>query len=723
MKKRKRVRGVDSYIHNAGNVELNNKIFNNSANGEYSPVNPINGTDMGNVGVAESINVNESYLEIEQGDYVDFGPYGKFYVANTNYRDDMYWVTDDVDDRATENCLGWSIYKDQARKVIERFNDDEDDYYDESVDKDFVEAFSKSFRYDDITLTYNNVDVVLAGHEYLDWDSGPQWDEEEVTVDEIEYKVSKDDVATLIIEDFLQDDTSDEVEEVLNAWYDSEDDDIIEKYVEDNFDKLFAKYYNEILDHYYDDAVEKFESEVSLEDWEQSIIDYYSDDVDYFEDYELYEDIVKHWENDTLTEDIAAVKKNYPTISDEDFNRIIALDPTFNPNKDSVGTYGKWLLNLFKKGNLNNEGHINDLLTRFEEVKNQLVNKDIMKYKSLEEVDDMLNDDNSYKNLSDRQKLRQTQKAVRGADLSQDATLVYEDSDWQVYTPHTYEASCKLGSGTRWCTASTANDHYYNYYKERYGGEYYININKHNGEKFQFHFPSNQFMNEEDYPIDIDDFITENPELANFYNELARNGKIQVDDIEIDTFSLYKDVSRLRSDLISALVDGEDLYEFFANGLSYSADEAIYHLEHESFTLSDDVLSAIKEREDIPEDEDIDWYDVSEEILDLITMAMDESYIQYQMDAVQSDFNTSKENLLSCLKSKYGLLAHWSEESPSVLIFNANENSLFKLLQDEDIIEDCVKDCINFKEPYYGWMGELDDEIINETILNNMDFI
>ena len=721
MKKRKRVKGVNSYRHNAGNVELNNKIFNNSANGEYSPVNPINGTDMGNAdvgGVAESMNVNESYLEIGQGDYVDFGPYGKFYVANTNYRDDMYWVTDDVDDRTTENCLGWSIYKDQARKVIERFNDDEDDYYDESVDKDFVEAFSKSFEYDDVTLIYKDVDVVLEGHEYFDYDSGPQYEEQEVTVDEIEYKVSKEDVATLIIEDFLPRDKSDEIKEVVNAWYDSDSDDIIEEYVENNFDKLFAKYYDEILDHYYDNAVEQFESEVSLEDWEEQFIPDYDYDRDYFEDYELYEDIVKHWEDDVLTEDIAAVKKNYPTISDEDFNRIIALDPTFNPNKDSVGTYGKWLLNLFKKGNLNNEGHINDLLTRFEEVKNQLVNKDIMKYKSLEEVDDMLNDDNSYKNLSDRQKLRQTQKAVRGADLSQDATLVYEDSDWQVYTPHTYEASCKLGSGTRWCTASTANDHYYNYYKERYGGEYYININKHNGEKFQFHFPSNQFMNEEDYPIDMDYFANENPELANFYIELAHNGKIQVDDAEIDVEPLYCRVTGLPRKFIMDLFNEDDLYEYFDSGNYTSTKEAVTNIKQGYLTLNDKVISAIKEREDISDDEDIDWDLVSKDTLLTIAHAIDNSYTFSQMSEAQDDFEYSKNDLLRCLKDKYGLIGHWSEESPDYLIFNANENNIFKLSQDEDIIEDCIMDCIDFKEPYYGWQGEIDDEYVNDEILN-----
>ena len=52
-----------------------------------------------------------------------------------------------------------------------------------------------------------------------------------------------------------------------------------------------------------------------------------------------------------LFEDIAAVKKQYSYIPEEDFDKIIRLDPTFDENRDSVGKYGKWLLGLYKKDN------------------------------------------------------------------------------------------------------------------------------------------------------------------------------------------------------------------------------------------------------------------------------------------------------------------------------------------------------------------------------------
>ena len=79
------------------------------------------------------------------------------------------------------------------------------------------------------------------------------------------------------------------------------------------------------------------------------------------------------------------------------------------------------------------------------------------------------------------------------------AEKVYEDNDWLIIVPKTREAAIYYGKGTKWCTASTGG---YNYF-ERYNneGKLYININKNTGDKYQFHFESNSFMDAEDKPI------------------------------------------------------------------------------------------------------------------------------------------------------------------------------------------------------------------------------
>lgn len=42
-----------------------------------------------------------------------------------------------------------------------------------------------------------------------------------------------------------------------------------------------------------------------------------------------------------LLEDIAAVKKQFSHIPENDFDKIIRQDPTFDEKRDSVGKYGK----------------------------------------------------------------------------------------------------------------------------------------------------------------------------------------------------------------------------------------------------------------------------------------------------------------------------------------------------------------------------------------------
>ena len=218
-----------------------------------------------------------------------------------------------------------------------------------------------------------------------------------------------------------------------------------------------------------------------------------------------------------LLEGLEDLKKHYPKVKEEDFMRIVELDPTYKKGSDKAGKYTKWLLTLASRNNglIPDEGHLNDVLTRFDSEKNKLKEKDIFKFKSAQEVDDYLNNYENYKDESARQKLRQVQKKVHSAELDEEADKVFEDEDWEVWIPKTYEASCKLGRGTSWCTATTQDDYYYRMYSSQ--GPLYININKKNGSKYQFHFESDQYMDEKDRPIDLPQSFEKNPSLRDFY--------------------------------------------------------------------------------------------------------------------------------------------------------------------------------------------------------------
>jgi len=154
-----------------------------------------------------------------------------------------------------------------------------------------------------------------------------------------------------------------------------------------------------------------------------------------------------------LCEVIADVKKYYPNIDDDTFMELITLDPTYT-GKDSVGKYGKWLLNLYNKGKIseNDFDEIPDLLNQFTIYRNRVQNKDLNAYKSLDDLAEILAsviDDDSM--LTPRQKVRFLKNVKSGKiqlDASDDFDVVLDTPNFIVYVPNTHEASMKLGKGT-----------------------------------------------------------------------------------------------------------------------------------------------------------------------------------------------------------------------------------------------------------------------------------
>lgn len=98
-----------------------------------------------------------------------------------------------------------------------------------------------------------------------------------------------------------------------------------------------------------------------------------------------------------------------------------------------------------------------------------------------------------------------------------DVQKLYEDAFWLVIVPKSYETSCYWGHNTAWCTAyKDTKSYYYDYVSK---GPLYININKSNGEKYQFHFETKSFMDEDDMKIEgnVFDSIENSESLQSFY--------------------------------------------------------------------------------------------------------------------------------------------------------------------------------------------------------------
>jgi hypothetical protein len=165
-------------------------------------------------------------------------------------------------------------------------------------------------------------------------------------------------------------------------------------------------------------------------------------------------------------------------------------DPTKNKE------YVQGLAKLYANGGLKMEdasSTLADYLTKFHKLKVKRMipspRNDFLRYTS---VGDFMSVVDEYPDPdSDKQ------EANRGS-----AVEYYNDDEIRVIVPKDETAACYYGQGTRWCTAAKNHNMFDTYNKE---GQMYIIIPKHPeyaGEKYQFHFESNQFMDQSDTPVD-----------------------------------------------------------------------------------------------------------------------------------------------------------------------------------------------------------------------------
>lgn len=228
-----------------------------------------------------------------------------------------------------------------------------------------------------------------------------------------------------------------------------------------------------------------------------------------------------------MLEDIDAVKRYYPNIDDNTFMNLVALDPTYRDGSNSVGKYGKWILNLYNKGTIseNDFSEVTSLLNQFNTYKNRIQNKDLNSYKTLDALADTLEaviEDDSM--LTDRQKLRFLKNVKAGkvsTSAENDYDIVLNTPNFIVYVPNTHEASMKLGKGTEWCTAHE-NPQWYNQYTEN-NGKLYIIKNKKTGERWQYSDSTDNFLkdflDENDESFDIPKLMQQDKKLSKFFEK------------------------------------------------------------------------------------------------------------------------------------------------------------------------------------------------------------
>ncbi len=157
-----------------------------------------------------------------------------------------------------------------------------------------------------------------------------------------------------------------------------------------------------------------------------------------------------------------------------------------------------------------------DYLTKFDKLKRKkkilAPRNDFNRYRSLEDFYDVVDE-------------YPDEEVVDQPEAKRNTTELYRDSRLIVLIPHDEAAACYYGQGTRWCTAGKTHNQY-DYYTSGNRPLYIIipRQQAYPGEKYQFHFETNQFMNEQDQQIGekgIKKLVARFPELPKILQKPA----------------------------------------------------------------------------------------------------------------------------------------------------------------------------------------------------------
>ena len=276
-------------------------------------------------------------------------------------------------------------------------------------------------------------------------------------------------------------------------------------------------------------------------------------------------------------------QKVKPKMTVAEYNSLIAADPTTRLNnidlstanskeleKVKSGKYTEWLINRYlmpntetQPGDSGYEREVKNVKETFMEdlykVTDDLAKFEKFKGRLPENMRDInkLTPDSLYDAVKDFDlTLATTTKSERkSAEVHPGAKMVFDGPTWRVIEienqgPVGKEAACYYGGNnreTRWCTSTPGTDQWFNRYIK--DGPLYVvykpsdsDVGDETGlpkNRYQFHFPSNQFMDKDDRQQDLVSLLN-GPmiELKDFFKpEFAKGLTVGGESLVIDSFS------------------------------------------------------------------------------------------------------------------------------------------------------------------------------------------
>jgi len=241
------------------------------------------------------------------------------------------------------------------------------------------------------------------------------------------------------------------------------------------------------------------------------------------------------WEN----EKISSLFEN-----EDEFLKFLAVDPTFDNEVEPK--HFRWLLHRRVKEPtfFDEEGltTIKGYLDTYEKVKSQLPedkrNLNKVNFPTVESLYDTIRDflpKSGETYISNSQRKKQVYR--------EDVERIYDLGDWKIEKPLSYEATCLLGTNTKWCIASNTTDKFYRSYSNN--GTIYVVTRKSTNTKYAIVPEHKEFRDAEDAwgygdwllripdeeKKEINDFI-----YSNIWGNLAFDNNANKEKLVVDLF-------------------------------------------------------------------------------------------------------------------------------------------------------------------------------------------
>ena len=200
---------------------------------------------------------------------------------------------------------------------------------------------------------------------------------------------------------------------------------------------------------------------------------------------------------EVLEESLTSAKKKFldtKLIDQATFNKLKAYDPT------PTFKYLEKIIEFYLESNPPN---LEQVFKDYHHLhtKNQVKTRDVNKFKTFSDMSAEVESVN-------QMYAKKTDTKVK----SKDAEVVFENDKWLVIIPRTFEASCKYGSGTKWCTTMAGGEHYRRYVND--GVTLYYIISKENPDDDKYgkmaialwpESDEDKFTTEDDYAVECFD--------------------------------------------------------------------------------------------------------------------------------------------------------------------------------------------------------------------------